>query len=374
MKTPAHILATITAMKQPQSVICFPNNIVAIAGEDGCKVCEFSPNTKTINVNNNFPKHYKGIAAHPNKKMLAFYSNNSTTSNTTLAIYDVATTIKLWDTSTKLLGHPIFIPMTNEIVTCAARSDLQSFNRNTNSPLSKILDLPGNKSSYTSHPKEKELLFITDNNVITILRYMQSRLIFSTKENIAFCKYSPDGLLIAVNHGENGCSILDPSIGNHKEIGDSFLNPKVGSYKWLIDNDKNKPQCTAMAFHPTTSTLATLSMHGGTIYYWNFTTQQLITTTSLTVAEEECNFISPEYPLNQRLDFSCDGTQLIVALNDKCLILEVPFKIFKDKCIFIYWLLKNYQRNQIFHTIPDDIIALLMHNLLETSNFSLSNY
>lgn len=374
---PAKILAKITAIKEPQSVICFPNNIVAIAGKDGCNVCEFSPNKKNINLSN-FPTHYQRIIAHPNKKLLAFYSNNSKESDIKLAIYDIATTKKLWDTTTELFGHPVFIPTTNEIVTCSARSDLQTFDYTTNSPIQpRMLDLPGNRSFYTSHPKERELLFVTDYNceqakkicTITISQPTKwRRLAFPIQENVFGCKYSPDGSLIALNHGIYGCSIFDPKTGSCKLLAeDRADNHTFTPYSF-------RPYCAAMVFHPTMPILATISLGCGTIYYWNFIIQKLIAKTKLTASEEECNFNVPGYPFNQRLDFSWDGIRLIVALNDKCLILEVPFKIFKDKCIFTYWLLKNYQHNQISHTIPNDIIDLLMHNLLETSNFQFTNH
>ena len=117
-----------------------------------------------------------------------------------------------------------------------------------------------------------------------------------------------------------------------------------------------------MVFHPTSSILAILPNEGQRICYWNAKTQKLITTTSLITTNNTQNYCDPCNTFSQRIDFSCDATKVIVALEDECLVLEVPFELLsnelyqphtKNKAIFALWALQQYHHDNNY--FPQDI-------------------
>jgi hypothetical protein len=77
------------------------------------------------------------------------------------------------------------------------------------------------------------------------------------------------------------------------------------------------------------------------------------------------------------MDFTRNGEILFIALENTCIGVEVPFEVrykdmTKNNAIFTYWILKNYQQHH--DNIPNEIIHLLTNKLLETSQYSLTNY
>jgi hypothetical protein len=111
----AKILAKLTAIKSPQSVICFPgNNIVAIAGRGGCSLYNYSTNKE-------IKKLHEGdnvrIAGDINRKMLALRSEKK------LEIYDITTQNKIWEKTSQHCGSldywrgiPAFNPIDDTIL------------------------------------------------------------------------------------------------------------------------------------------------------------------------------------------------------------------------------------------------------------------
>jgi WD40 repeat protein len=114
-----------------------------------------------------------------------------------------------------------------------------------------------------------------------------------------------------------------------------------------------------VAFHPNGSVLTTLSSPHCVLQHWDITTRKLIDEITL----------SYHNPLNARtICFLPNGTELIVALPKKCVIVPIPFKVLyspetQKKLYYFLSFLKNYSPESC-DMLPNDIITLLMRSML----------
>jgi hypothetical protein len=179
-------------------------------------------------------------------------------------------------------------------------------------------------------------------------------------EDCPFCEYNPNGSLLAL-----GRTLPDNELSFF--IGILEFNTTTNSY---IEQDiENTGSLIHIKFHPNSSVLATLGTTGVNsdlmLDYWDVHT---------------CQRIGASLPLNYQFDntrplksfmlsFSPNGKKLLVRIPGKCVVMDVPFEAIhkpdtNKNVTLIYWLLNNYKRTH-HNEIPDDIIQLLMHNLLE---------
>ena len=352
-----NILVELTTVKKPYVVACFPGNLVAIVGQDGCSLCNYSTNTEITKICTlNIPYgRVPYITPHPNKKVFALGQYTEK-----LIVYNIETK-KIWETKLSMSSPPVFNPADNTILTQQDYNrKITVFNYKNKSHKSYSLEQFDVKLS-TFHPTKQNLCLSHKSCTASILTWndclFSEQTIIRKRANsfIQECQYSPDGSLIVIVTNPRGLNILDPESNTEKPLA----------------HNKNY-SIWAMVFYPASFILAALSAEPHAICYWNTKTRQLITTTPLTSS-------NGSFYQGNRMDFTRDGgTKLIVALKDKCIVLEIPFEvrykdITKDNAIFTYWILKNYQQ-QHGNTIPDEIIHLLTNNLLEASQYSLTNY
>jgi len=121
----------------------------------------------------------------------------------------------------------------------------------------------------------------------------------------------------------------------------------------------------AMAFHPNSAVLTTLSKKNGAVQYWNVATRRLITTMPPLSCYDKRFSAYHRY----HLSFSPDGENIIITCQNNYQITPVPFKVIyqkqaKNRAAIAYWTFKNYlfdNRNML----PYDIVILLTRMVLE---------
>lgn len=359
--TPAKILTTITSMRKPKQVICFPNDIVAIKGKDGCRLydcatCDHATDEKFTQLPID-PSSVHGIAALPHKQLLAI--RNNTDHN--IIIFDTSTGNKIGEShSTKYISTlPIFNPTDDTIITISGNNTHRIFNYKNNTL----------KKHYKSdtpmafHPTQQGHVLYTNHKRITLQELNEDsftiKKTFDMPDVIYDCMYNPDGSLIGVVNTNSKLILLDSTTGRGKDK--PFRNLSL----------------YAMAFHPSNFILATFSFTNpddptGIISYWNTKTMSVLAQTKLKLI-----LFSPTYDA-QLMDFFCDGTKLIVALKHRCLVLEVPFDALyqpntKNKCRFADLILQNYHYDNE-NVLPNDVKHLVVKYLLAASRYSLTNY
>jgi len=244
--------------------------------------------------------------------------------------------------------------------------DVYSFNYKDKSHTYKKYVLPSipYDMNLRYHPTKPECIVTPDrNSKLNILQFDKEPLIKKSvfiPSTVVTSKYSYDGSLIAI-HQVNRCSILNPQC----------------EWKESIDTNNNQ-YAYGMAFHPTSLILATLHFSStspnGIICYLHAKNNQLITSTALSLSDNES--CRNDGIHDERMDFSHDGTKLLVALHNKCLELKVPFDVLLDehyqpgtqyKCLLALWALKGYTCNG---NLPQEIKYQLIQYLLATSKFN----
>jgi hypothetical protein len=364
------IITELGTIKKPYSLICLSNNTVAIAGEKGCSIYDYSTNKEIITLQKNTdPTNFPYIAAHPNKQLLAIHSEQ------TLTIYETKTSTIIGKIKSAFFkGSPVFNPINDTVLINNGQHIVDSFDYTTNFCTSISVKNANNATLAAFHPTKEECLLISD-------KFSNSKILQCAKKPIVKKKvptgsYNPvcnhsigyqynfDGSFIAFHNPEGNCYIFEDPISTHLSYNDY-----TSSY--------------GVTFHPNSFILATLLFKPSwyfqmCICYWNAKTKKLIAATPLKIKEPVTVSDWPRPISTQCIDFSLDGTKVIIALRNKCLVLEVPLDALyqpktKDKYLFTYCLLKKYQCNQDY-TIPNEIIHIMMQYLLEVSKYSRTNY
>jgi WD40 repeat protein len=181
------------------------------------------------------------------------------------------------------------------------------------------------------NPKKEFFLYSLDNLKSTTPQY-------KLKNSLAAkYYYSHDGSFIVAKGGDD-IYIID---NNLTDLSSSFTckNFRDKSFK-------------SIALNADSTVLALLSEHKGGMYvigYYDIATKKCMYSAQI---EKVGPFCDPT-----DLSFSPDETELMIVLNDKCIIVPVPFEVSKKQAIFRYWILKNYQHNN--PEIPDDVIQYI---------------
>ena len=378
------ILSTLTTQGFPRSMQCLHNNIVAIVEKKQCSIYNYSTNS-IINTLN-YDTDAIHTAAHPYKTLLAIGSKKDNTN--TIQLHDTITNQILWQhTATNCNSEPFFSHINNDAIFLSNQEAyaIHSFNYKNNRR--KSYPLYAHTSAATikciiTNPTQPEFTLFTKNlDDIKILRYNKridsiiTKNTYSTADwksgEITDGCYSPDGSILAYNHAYLGIFTID-----FKEN----LRDK------LIDYQKKKTKFCAMIFNPTSFILAVFSipvmLHSNPmkafITYFNPKQQTILIQTELTICIDDISPYIFRLDPNRCIDFAPDGTQLIVALYKRCLILKVPFNALylpgtKNKCISACFALRNYFNNNN-EQFPQDIKHLLIDYLLDVCKYSFTNH
>jgi hypothetical protein len=381
----AEIITTIPIKNQfqlfylPKTVIYLSNDTIAMVEN---KICYFhnvhptiKPPTRKANTT------IRAIAKHPTKPLLALLYES--VNNRILTLHDISTGKQISQINEAMLDGPIIFNSSNE--TFILRKGYDTLNiYNYNGTLSAIIRL--NPICYSHlymalNPRKQEGIMIRDSCKIMLLK--PNRNSFSIKEFLEFppnqsildCKYNHDGSLIALGSAHT-CHILNLT---SKKIISLFVPDanNIGSTNEIFHG---------MAFHPTCPILATFSLvdlsknksKKETTYtlirYWDVITLKIIVSTHLAENDEQPSINHHIFGFStNRINFSHDGTQLIIALINKYIALKVPFDILyqpgtRNKCILMSCILRAYLYNSR-DILPYDIRRILIYNLLALSKF-----
>src|SRR4030095_13739087 len=361
--SPAEIITTIPIKKQsqsfclPKAVICLSNETIAMLENNICYFYNFNQKIKIPTTIANTT--IQTIAKHPTKPLLALLYNKSVNS-TILILHDIATGNQISRIDEANLFGPIIFNSSNE--TFIIRKGFNDLNiYNYNGTLSAIINL--NRIYYNHlymafNPIKQEGIMIRDTYKIMLLQPYRNS--FAIKDFLELprdkglldCKYNHDGSRIALGSIAHKCHILDPTSKKLTSLSIPDTNNISGTNETFH----------GMAFHPTSSILATFSLIDSNknkkqtttyllIRYWNAITQKIIVSTHLAEHNEQPPIDHYIFGFStNRINFSCDGTQLIIALINKYIVLKVPFDALyqlgtKNKCILTWWILKNYFYN-----------------------------
>ena len=391
--SPAEIITTIPTTNRsqsfclPKAVIFLSNETIATLENDICYLYNFhqkiKPPTRMANTT------IQTIAKHPKKPLLALLCKSvDFVNNDILTLHDTSTGNQISRIDEAHLNGPIIFDSSNEtFIICTALNTLNIYNYN--GTLSAIIHLNPMRHGHlymAFNPIKQEGIMIEDNSRLMLLK--PDRNSFSIEKFFEFsrdvvmldCKYNYNGSLIAFNDSIYKCRIFDRT------------SKKLTS---LIIPDTNNIGGTnetvhGMAFHPARSILATFSLIDSNknksknkkkkettytlIRYWDALTQKIIISTYLAEHTEQSSINHSIFGFStNRINFSPDGTQLIIALINKYIVLKAPFDIVyqpgtKNKCILTWLILKNYFYNGR-DFLPSDIRRILIYNLLALSKF-----
>lgn len=331
----------ITGVKNPQYVEFLTNEHVAIQDDNGCNIFDIATNTNIKQISDKRDAH---LAVHPNKKKLAL------SLDTTITIHDVTTNRYEYITHDKVIISSAFSSSDETIFLHPHYTFQQLIKHNySNSTTSIFLQYPPEECcrAIACHPKKNELCIACDIGEITT--YNQDTCAeIQTIKNIngysripqRFCQYSPNGLFI-VSGGSMSLNIINTQSYTHRSFPSSLYHTVI--------------------FHPNSAVLTAVMDGHFCIHYYDIKTLELI------AYIPELSQFHKDFTTSKKISFSLDGTQLMIALSDKCVILSVPFEVIyqtdtKQRLPYLLFLLKNLPLNQ--HN--KDIIPHLMYTLLET--------
>jgi hypothetical protein len=176
----------------------------------------------------------------------------------------------------------------------------------------------------------------------------------SINKEVVSAEYNHDGSILIINTRNSGFYIF-----KENDKSSSTLRTYGNNGKQFFD--ALQLYSPSMAFHPNNVTLALLT-YNNKIQYWNCLTAKKITQTKLDFSKKIVDFIA-----NKRIAISPDGKKILVALNDKCLLLNIPLDAqfpgaLNKRTITLYLSLQKYAKN---NNIPNDTINLILDTYLE---------
>ncbi|HEX4068889.1 MAG TPA: hypothetical protein VHX42_02225 [Candidatus Babeliales bacterium] len=375
------ILAEITIVQKPQYAQYLANNHIVVAGKNGCSIIDPQTNTEIKKISD---RENQKLATHPNKKMFALIDKNI------INIYDATTHSLIWSKKVEgsfekemdpfdIIGSVTFAHHDTTIALITTHYQQYSHYRRCypESYHIKQYDYITDKSSsyrclcndyppiITFNPIHNEIHVIISS--VASFHRSNSDIVFSknTKQVTnyggyykQFCQYNPNGSYIAQVDYQKEMFIINLQSTDQCK---SFKKKKTEKYGQSREDFKN------ILFY-SNSVLAIVStfyiykqngFYHTLLSYFDIHTKELI-------HENELLDVSK----NHDFSFNPTKTKVILALQDRCVILPVPFKvIYKDitKKSFFYllFLLKNYTSQCDDIEIPHDVTLLIAQTLLE---------
>ncbi len=350
--TKPNILAELTCIKEPFNALYLAENRILINGRDHCSVVDPTTNKEIKRIFDNNEWSSK-ISVHPNRTKFAFSGYYGARDNEQQKItiynaktYEIEHTINC-DGAT--INSLLFSPSDDTIAANEYGVVVTLYNYKTNKTT--IIDIKeaarergDSEPIFSFHPTQPLICLAWKNIYIHNLETSTTIQKTGSRYYQHFCTYSPDGSFIA--RGSNTKIII--------------MKPDQNPHTSIAQQNKNH-SFFDISIHPNNKILITLSNPGGFLNYWDVSTFQHITTM---IPICSINSWAPS------LSFSPNGTKLLLVLDGKCMVLEVPFDALyqpstKEKAILAHWLLKNYQIDQ-HNILPDEIARLIMYTLLET--------
>ncbi len=351
--TKPNILAELTCIKEPFNALYLAENRILINGRDHCSVVDPTTNKEIKRIFDHNGWSSK-ISVHPNRTKFAFSGYYGARDNEQQKItiyntktYEIEHTINC-DGAT--INSLLFSPSDDTIAANEYGVVVTLYNYKTNkTTIIDIKEAARERGDYepifSFHPTQPLICLAWKNIYIHNLKTSETTAKYGGSAYHSFCEHSPDGSFIA--EGTNSKIII---MKHNQDTG--IIDVIKQDFVSYFDK---------IAFHPNNKILITLSNPGGFLNYWDVSTFQHITTM---IPICSINSWAPS------LSFSPNGTKLLLVLDGKCMVLEVPFDVLyrpsaKQKALFAYWLLKNYRIDQ-HNILLDEIAQLIMYTLLET--------
>jgi WD40 repeat protein len=358
----------VSPIANPTSVIFLPNNSLAIAGQVG--LIAYDLQSQKISIDHNL--NIIDIAANPQRTYLA------TSTYFGIKAYDIIQQKRIFNHDIFCeAGQKIFIAISsgNKLIAytpykyIAPSILFYDFNENHNKPTTIHFGCPlpdpnsfsERKKSIIIHSTQNYVLFPRNSYAYDKMNIEEASISLALtlfqleqKDHIIGIEYNNDGTLIAINERNKGCLLFE-----NEQSTKTYLY-----HSNAAKADKRAALYPAMAFGPN-NILALLSWEN-TIQFWDCNTKQLLFTALLDDAE----IIGPQQSLNKRLSFSLDGTQLAIALKNKCFVFFMPPAMHASKIrttlLYSLWVLSQLSdnSNKRIPYIPYDIIGLILKNII----------
>jgi hypothetical protein len=370
------IITEITVIQKPQYAQYLSNGHIVVAGENGCSIIDPIANTEIKKINE---LENQKLAIHPNKKLFTLVHKNI------INLYDATTHSLKWskivDDSFEKEMNPYdvirsvtFAPHNTSIALitthfrqyqsytrpCAPESyHIQQYNYVTDKSSDYTCPFNDYPPLIAFNPMHNEIC-VTDS--IGTCFHQPDNIVYSkdTKRHQNYdkyvkrlCQYNPDGSYIAQVDYQDEIFII-----NTQDL-EQYESFKKNTQKWQQDqHDDIKDIC----FY-SNSVLAILS--GLYIYEQKKYCHSILS--YFDIHTKECIHTNPLLDASPQHDFSFspDTTKVIIALEDKCVILPVPFKVMykditKKQFFYLLFVLKNYTAIEIPHDVRL-LIATTIH-------------
>lgn len=303
----------ITAISQPRQVSSLKGgNTLLVSNVEGSFIVDWQTNQKTSDL---LIGKYQ-IGTFPNKQKNAVVAVPCCDGITgKIQLFDIESKQLKWECETEL--NPYFDPS----YTFAQNGDLYVVKgdgnmRCSNGQFYYSRDAQtGYKGIITTHPSEEKIFFTKVENIAGKLKASLGTIKFNKP---LFPDVSFDEL------PENLDADNDrPYAQAHSSIGEIIALCYASTPLWVLYNQitkqivRNLPNCRLLAFHPN-KPLSAMLTKDGFVEISDINTGDIIAKT-----EKPFEAPSPAEAVNQRLiDFSEDGENLAVIVNDKCFVLS----------------------------------------------------
>lgn len=366
------ILSEIT-IQEPWQAEYLTEDRIIVNGRDGCSIINPITNKKIKKIDVVNAPHF---TIHPTQKKIAFSGEKP-------AIYSSSGDLEILIPDTILYLPPvpkiIFDPLHNNILleNSSYYYDCKTGQKKRwNKYFSLVAFHPTQKLFYMYKnfdyaPNSYIEIYNTDT-----FQQTDTIMLKDSWNNPTHILCSPDGSLIAVQDKNKTIDIIKHN--NNNTAQSRIKLPTINKQQFIMNPTTDTLTCiqkhldampwttptTDMLFHPNSAVLATVMplyidrQPHQIVFYWDVTTQELITTMPpFPTYSHPCS-----HHYNKNIAFSPDGTKLIVVLPDKCVILPVPFEVRynateKFPSLFLFLL------NQ--HDVPNDVKNIIVLNLLE---------
>jgi len=335
----------ITIIQEPIGVRYLTKNHAIIFGKNGCSIIDVVANKeiKKIDNDNYTSTNFSHISLRPDKKKIAVSNKKN------IKIYDVATGNQEWSTvrANNIYGV-VFSSLDTTIFLMTCAYDYKNTITKHNYVTNEQCEIYHDSYVYPSialHPTQNSMC-VGNTNHDMFLYQLDNLQLAEKKDQLKNIiaqsyQYSHDGSFILA-YGLRDLYITDANLKN------------FSSYCILGSNESDLHGFILNA--TSTMLIILLSIQEGSdsyyaVRYWDITTQRCIKTVK--IEKKNLRFI---YSIYKRFSLSDDETELMIVLNNKCIIVPVPFEVNK-KSIFLSWILKNYQKNN--PEIPNEIVQYI---------------
>jgi hypothetical protein len=332
-------LTEITTVTNPRCVQYLDKDRVVIAGESGCDIVDLNTNTvikKLNNFNYNDSKKSSHMKVPFNKnRIITFYDNE-------IRGYNAQTGEQEWSNTDHYLRYFACDKTGDTIIAVRLGTGIVEYTYGKKT--STIPDHDIGFYSAAMHPTQKEMCISKYPMPIYLCSFDDSLVGIKKIFNNGGYKveYSLDGSCI-LGYDASTLFFIDPTID-----GEKYPQVKCG---------EKEDMRAGISFYPHESIVATISTESSKritlVRYYDAKNQQLI----------ESELHNTRHP--HQLAFSGDGLEYIMAIEDKCIRGNVPFKVrWHNKPHLLLAFLKKYLNKHPEIIVPSDIVYYVWHHFL----------